>query len=242
MARSKGNLRRAAASYMDKTHRPMNCLLFVVPMLVAYEVGALFFGHQLLAIKHLGEMLRLFGATGRFLPPILLIFVLLAWHVVTKQRWHADGGVMLGMGAESMLWVVPMLLLHAVLVRLANLWALSGSAGGKTIATEILTGIGAGVYEEFLFRLAGIGLFLMLTVDLVHGPKRPMAIAAVILTSVLFSLYHFVGPDRFSVSLFVFRALAGAYLAAVYITRGFGVAVGAHACYNALVVLGGPAG
>jgi membrane protease YdiL (CAAX protease family) len=97
--------------------------------------------------------------------------------------------------------------------------------------------MGAGIYEEFLFRLVGIGLIMLICVDLLKGPRGAVAAVAVVATSLIFSLYHFLGPEAFSWRLLVFRAGAGAYLAALYITRGFGVAVGAHACYNVLLVL-----
>lgn len=35
--------------------------------------------------------------------------------------------------------------------------------------------------------------------------------------------------------VFLFRTLAGLYFTAVYQVRGFGSAVGAHACYDVLV-------
>ena len=34
---------------------------------------------------------------------------------------------------------------------------------------------------------------------------------------------------------FLFRVLAGLYFTAIYQFRGFGIAVGAHACYDVLV-------
>jgi len=228
--------RSAAGGYLDKTHRPLNCLMFILPLLTAYEAGALFFPGRLLATQHLAALLRLFGATASFLPPLGVLVVLLLWHIFSRQRWRVDAAAVAGMAAESVLCMVPLVLMNVLVGRLR---AAAASAGGdgKALAAEILIGVGAGIYEEFLFRLAGIGLFLLLCVDIVHGPKRPMVTAAVILTSVLFALYHFLGPTTFEGTLFVFYALAGAYLAGLYIARGFGVAVGTHACYNIVVAL-----
>ncbi|OPX24611.1 MAG: hypothetical protein B1H04_01800 [Planctomycetales bacterium 4484_123] len=237
MAATRSNLRRSATGYLQRTRQPLTCLLFILPMLAAYEAGAIFFGHKLLANEHLKELLGLFGATGWFLPPFLVVTVLFVWHVVSKQKWQADVRTLLGMAAESILWALPLVVMAGVLTRLMGPGALSAGAPQRTLAANVLSGIGAGVYEEFLFRLAGIALFLLLTVDAARQPEGPMIVLAVILTSVLFSFYHFLGPESFSTFRFVFRVLAGAYLAVVYVYRGFGIAVGAHACYNAIGAL-----
>jgi membrane protease YdiL (CAAX protease family) len=105
------------------------------------------------------------------------------------------------------------------------------------MATQVLSGIGAGIYEEFLFRLIAIGLLLVLTVDVLNAPRKPMVVVAIVLSSVVFSLSHFLGAEHFHWGSFVFRALAGVYLAVIYVFRGFGIAVGTHACYNVALTL-----
>jgi membrane protease YdiL (CAAX protease family) len=64
-----------------------------------------------------------------------------------------------------------------------------------------------------------------------------MAVLAVITSSVLFSLYHYVGPEAFRWDTFAFRTLAGMMLAGIFVTRGFGIAVGSHACYNIFLLM-----
>ena len=66
------------------------------------------------------------------------------------------------------------------------------------------------------------------------GTDPAMAVAA---CSVLFALYHFPGAEPVIWSRFLFYALAGAYLAGVYVVRGFGLAAGAHIFYNMAVAL-----
>jgi hypothetical protein len=55
----------------------------------------------------------------------------------------------------------------------------------------------------------------------------------------LFSLAHYVGPhgDEIRLASFIFRTLAGAFFAVLFVVRGFGIAVGAHAGYDILVGL-----
>ena len=56
-------------------------------------------------------------------------------------------------------------------------------------------------------------------------------------SAVLFSAAHDVGPNgqEYSNYVFVFRLIAGLYFSLLYEYRGFGIAVGTHACYNVMV-------
>ena len=230
-------MRGSATDYLEKTHRPLNCLIFILPLLTAYEVGVLFYRDRLLAPRHLETLLQLFGATADFLPALLLVAVLLIWHGLSRQKWHVDGGALLGMLGESVLGMIPLIGLGMLTHRLLGPVALAARSSGQiALAEQVLWGIGAGIYEEFLFRLAAIGLIMFVCVDVLRAPKRAMSVVAVIAASVLFSLYHFLGPEVFDWHLFVFRAFAGLYLAVLYVARGFGIAVGAHACYNIIVL------
>jgi membrane protease YdiL (CAAX protease family) len=58
-----------------------------------------------------------------------------------------------------------------------------------------------------------------------------------LVTSLMFSLAHYVGPTAETMVLFTFtfRALAGVFFAALFVTRGFGITVGCHAAYDLLV-------
>ena len=95
--------------------------------------------------------------------------------------------------------------------------------------------LGAGVYEELMFRFYGCGL-LRLAAERVAGLKGvACTIAVVVVSSILFSLYHYLG-EPFSVFTFVFRTLAGAYFAALFLHRGLGVTAGSHAIYDLIVV------
>ena len=44
-----------------------------------------------------------------------------------------------------------------------------------------------------------------------------------------------VDTEVFDAYVFLFRTLAGVYFAVLFQLRGFGIAVGAHACYDVLV-------
>jgi membrane protease YdiL (CAAX protease family) len=69
-------------------------------------------------------------------------------------------------------------------------------------------------------------------------PSRVLSAAvAMVLSALAFSAAHHVGPcgETLVNRVFVFRALAGLFFGLLYLTRGFGIAVGAHACYDVIV-------
>ena len=72
-----------------------------------------------------------------------------------------------------------------------------------------------------------------------HAGRRASVFWGIVLTSVLFSAAHYIGPagDKFGWTTFLFRFLAGAYFAVLFRCRGFGIAAGTHAFYDVLLCL-----
>jgi membrane protease YdiL (CAAX protease family) len=101
---------------------------------------------------------------------------------------------------------------------------------------QVVTYLGAGIYEEAIFRLCLFSLlvFILRKIDL---PGALAICLAAVASAVLFSTAHHVGPygQEYSNYLFIFRLVAGLYFALLYEMRGFGIAVGTHACYNVMV-------
>jgi len=104
---------------------------------------------------------------------------------------------------------------------------------------KLVLSVGAGVHEEFVFRLLLIsGLRVLGEKALGFGRGGAVALAFVV-SALLFSAMHHVGPygDPFSVGVFVYRFLAGLFFAALYYFRNFAVAVYTHAFYDIYVML-----
>ena len=224
--------------YLRQTLRPLNCLAFILAPLVIYQAHAMWYGTALLAPRDLARLLRYFGATDWLLPPMLIGVVLLLQHAIHRYPWRVRPAVLGGMLAESALWVVPLFSLNYLTNRL--ILAAGGTTQPPAWARQVLQAVGAGIYEEFIFRLLFLSLMLVVLVDLLELRKNLAAVAAVLLGAVLFSLYHFspaqlTGGAPFPWLHFVFRALAGVYLGGLYVCRGYGIAVGTHAFWNICV-------
>jgi len=114
----------------------------------------------------------------------------------------------------------------------------AGAPPVDPILSRVVTYVGAGIYEEILFRLvlfSGLAMLLRLALVPVYA-ALPMA---AIISALVFAGAHHVGPhgERMDSYVFLFRTMAGLYFALVYHLRGFGVAAGAHASYDVLVGL-----
>jgi len=118
-------------------------------------------------------------------------------------------------------------------------------SGSHNIAMDLLTGIGAGIYEELVFRLILISLSILFF-ETVLGISRFKAVAvSVIISSVLFSLHHhfvflngqFARAEIFTMTRFAFRTIAGVFFAVIFAARGFGIAAGTHAFYDIIATL-----
>jgi membrane protease YdiL (CAAX protease family) len=98
--------------------------------------------------------------------------------------------------------------------------------------------LGAGVYEELLFRLLLLPLLAWVLRRLAMSPAAAM-VGAVLLSSLLFAIAHHIGPygEPFAWFKFFFRLLAGIFFAVLFVYRGFGIAAGTHAGYDLLVGL-----
>jgi len=226
--------------YIRQAQRPLNCLMFIILPLALYQTFALRYGTQLLAPIDLARLLAYFGAgaSAALLPPALIVVVLLVQHLFQSSKWTFQPSVLLGMLGESFAWVPPMLALSHFTSQ--PMTATTSAAAPSQFARQALQGLGAGIYEEFLFRLVLAGLIVFVLADLLEFRRDISAVVAIFAQAVLFSLYHLshaevTGAAAFPWSLFVFRMLAGAYLGALYILRGYGITVGTHAVWNLYV-------
>ena len=127
-------------------------------------------------------------------------------------------------------------MLATVLVREPVISASVGSFNWAGWRENMVIAIGAGIYEELLFRMVAIALIHMVAKDLLKLSEEISTIAAVVLSSLGFALVHFTGDHNpFTMTKLLFYTVAGVYFAAIYLGRGFGIVVAVHALYDVLV-------
>jgi len=245
-----------ARDYFEASRRPLEILFFLLPFIAFYEYelvrvlrspDGLVTNEAHLAILRLFDALG-FGPAALSLPGVMLVAILVGWHAARRAPWVVDLGVVGRMYLESAILALPLLVLAEATVRLLPpqadaqqaLAPLASLAGGGTafdalpLGARIAVSIGAGLYEELVFRLLFLWILITLLVDVLDLPRRTGVILSVLLSALGFAIYHPIhGADGALVmQRFVFYFAAGAYFGAVYLVRGFGVVAATHAVYD----------
>jgi membrane protease YdiL (CAAX protease family) len=99
-----------------------------------------------------------------------------------------------------------------------------------------LMSVGAGVWEELVFRLALLGGLTLLLVRALKLETWVATGAAVLASALIFALYHHMGAlgEPWQAARFAFRFLAGTILGVLFATRGLAVVVYMHVFYDLL--------
>jgi membrane protease YdiL (CAAX protease family) len=229
---------KKADRYWIESRRPLASLVFLAPLLIVYELGFLFFGVQNGADAFLLRLFNLFGFGQHLLLPFLMVCILLGWHYLAREPWQLSGGIISAMAAECVLMGVVLRIILSVQHALFRAFGASVLVSFGDACKDAIGLLGAGIYEELLFRLI---LLSLVTWALRRAGVAPRvgAIAAIVLTSVLFSAVHYLGVngDTFRWYSFSFRFVAGIFFSALFLYRGFGIAAGSHAAYDVLARL-----
>jgi len=238
------------SSYWSVTRAPRYTLTFALPLLLAYEALA-----QLLSgdggVRNGADLLlkRLFLVLGgrhglTVFAAVLfgtgLYLVIRDW----KRSGAPRGGYFLGMAGESCIYalcfggvtsVLTSVLLHG------SRGLMLGQGTALSLPTQLMVSLGAGIYEELLFRVILVSALARLATAGLGWRPWGAGVFATLLGAFIFSGFHYIGPlgDSFQVGSFVFRVVAGVLLSGLYLVRGFGIAAWTHALYDVLISLQG---
>jgi hypothetical protein len=235
--------------YVD-SRRARYSVLFAAPLLIAYEVLAWALSNPAApGVRNGADVLlkapfaRLAGVRGVIAFDVLLA-VFGIWLVV--RDWRRNRGplrpaVFAGMFAESVaLAVVVGGVLRFATAALLHYFVLARPAG-LDVPTELMVSLGAGIYEELLFRVILVGGLSLLATRVFGWKPRGAGVFAAVLSALLFSSFHYIGAygDTLKMSSFVFRFLAGLVFSTLYLLRGFGITAWTHSLYDIIVTLSG---
>lgn len=254
----------ANVGYFGRTARPVYALVFLLPFIILYEILVLVINPQLLsepvtnvrggvvAFVWIQNFLQYFGLDAKsswLCAPLVIIVTLLILQLTSRRQWKIVLSDFPAMALECIVISLPLIVLALVLNRPSQQQAACLLAAANfshhSFMLDIITGIGAGIYEELIFRLLLIGL-LMLFFETILGVNRKKAIViSVIVSAVLFSLHHhfvflngrFARAEVLTLAPFIFRTIAGVYFATVFAIRGFGIVAAAHIFYDIIATI-----
>ncbi len=230
------------STYHRVTRTATYGFLSVLPLFVLYEVMIIAVNEGRLGQVRVGAevwlkgLLALIGGTGFVVLGLVLI-------VVGGVIFFVERNEPIPIRARYFAWMVGESAAYAFVVALAvsttvGLLFMAAPAVGDTW-TRLALSIGAGVYEELLFRVLLVGGLYALMRRISQGTLGPYLLAALV-GAAIFSLVHYLGPfgDAFTLASFSFRFLFGLALNGLFLWRGFGVAAWTHALYDVMLVLG----
>ena len=147
-----------------------------------------------------------------------------------------EGRRFAAVAAEGIVYAVMMRFVAAYVVGALPL-AAAPALGSRGAA--IVMSLGAGFYEELVFRVLLFGLGAWVVRWLWDGQGRVVALVLwVLLAAAMFSGWHYVGEmgDVWNTRTFVFRWVCGIIFTVIFVFRGFAPAVWTHALYDVWVL------
>ncbi len=226
--------------YWTRSREPLQILVFVLPLAAIYEIGLLVASRggwaqpRLLAYRKVEEAFEAMGlaTAGSALPAILIVVAILAWQILGRRSWNVHWPTTLVMAAESMALAFP-LILFATLLSTGTVAAQAAEAQAPGVLGRLFMSVGAGLYEEFLFRWITIATIHALLVDGLRVADRTATGIAILVSSGLFMVAH--GSQDPMHMIFFFGS--GVFFSVIYVLREFGIAAGTHVAYDVLVEL-----
>ncbi len=230
--------------YAQATRTATYGFLSALPLLVLYESLIWLTNEGRIAQVRVGaevwlkQWLALAGLAGMHVLAAVVLgvgLVVLWWD--RRRRPPLRLGYFAGIVAESAVYAVGLAVLVSGVVGALFAMALVGAPPAEALGLRLALSIGAGLYEELVFRVLLVGGLYVVLKRVVARPVAAYLVAAVV-GALLFSAVHYLGPlgDPFTLPSFTFRALFGLALNAVFLARGFGVAAWTHALYDVMVV------
>jgi len=232
--------------YLRRSRAPRYSVLFAMPLLVLYEGLSALLTHSAVAgVRNGADVLlkSLFVALGG--RDGLVVFGLLlgggaAWLVVRDLRRSGErllpsvfGWMLVESGVYAAVFGFVVGWLTTLVLEGPRRLAIGGAAA-LDLHTQLVVSLGAGIYEELLFRVVLVGGLLWVSRVVLHAGRGLATVIAVVGSALIFSAFHYVGAlgDTFTLASFVFRAIAGVAFSILYVTRGFGVTAWTHALYD----------
>jgi len=215
-------------------------VLFVAPLLLAYEIGIALIVTPLRNGAEIAVKLPLsfLGPSGALVFNFLIAagMVVAYWRLSSERHFRPRTFALLFV--ESAIYAGGLYLVAGAFLARAAAASVPPPVTISPVAAVLLS-IGAGVYEEILFRLVLMMLLFYLLKGISPSSSFWPAVLSVLVSALLFSSAHYIGSvsGSFTSFGFAFRFLAGVYLSAVYASRGLGAAVYTHAIYDVVVFL-----
>ena len=243
-------------SYWHAARAPRYSLTFAFPLLLIYEILAFTLsGREFSGVRNGADVLlkTIFVALGGRSGLVAFGALLVGgggWIVVQDRRKSGkiDPRAFVLMAVESIGYALVFGLVTSTLtgllvpvISVVGRLAVPalGSPAESNLATQVMISLGAGIYEELLFRVILVSGLAWLGRKVFGWSVTAAGVFAVGAGALIFSAFHYIGPygDRFSLGSFAFRTVAGLLFSGLYLLRGFGITAWTHALYDVFLAV-----
>ena len=242
--------------YWRLVREPRYSVSFAFPLLAVYEALAFMLSRlDVAGVRNGADVLlkSLFltfgGRTGLTVFGALLVGGggLLVWRDL-KKSGRIQPRFFWFMLGESVLYALVFgvvaatltgLLLPSMMAGVASpVWPAAALAG-FSLPVQLMISLGAGIYEELLFRVLLVSGLTLVAIRLFRWHGTKVGVFAVVTSALIFAAFHYVGPygEPLAIGSFTFRAVAGLLFSGLYLLRGFGITAWTHALYDVLLAL-----
>ena len=229
-------------SYWKVTKNIYYSLIFIFPMLFLYEMMCwIQYAGKYSEVRNgadifIRQLIMGFGNHSESIYGLLLMIVFFGI-IFLNQNVVKKGSLkftfLFYMFIESLLWSLGFLILMSISEQV-----ILSILDRNIIPEQFYLAIGAGIWEELLFRLGAIGICLSILTKIIKYSGIFSALIAIIIAAVLFSLFHYIGPfgDIFTYKSFYIRTWAGIFLGSLYLFRGLGITAYTHIFYDMAII------
>ncbi|MCF7922174.1 MAG: CPBP family intramembrane metalloprotease [Candidatus Marinimicrobia bacterium] len=229
----------ALRQYLNSSKSLHYSLILTLPALAIYEIGVIIlFQDSFFELRNSGEVLlrSLFESLGLRHPLVIsgillglfMMVMIRGYKIEKKPGIHAN--YIVYMLLESMLWggfiFISLQFFTQLPLQMVSM---------EEKLSNINLAIGAGIFEELIFRMVVISsILIVLERGLAMGSRVSVPLA-IFFSAIVFAGFHLF-MEVYSFPIFSQRMFGGILLGSLFYARGYGISVYAHIIYNFLIL------
>jgi predicted Abi (CAAX) family protease len=223
--------------YFRKSSSPLYSFIITLPIFLIYELGIFWMRNiefnyiQNGADVLIEQIILKLGFDVIYVSSIIFLFILLI--IIYYQKRHFNS-LSISRSYLGVMFLESIVYASILFFLMGNLYLMDVST--NDIYCNMILSLGAGIYEELIFRVLLIYISYQSIKFLFRLGKFSANFYAVILSAILFSLFHLIGAESFNQEAFAVRFIAGIFLASLYVQRGFGITAITHSFYDIFVI------
>ena len=234
-------IKRNTYNYFDYSKNILVGIIFILPFLFVYEIICLiYFKYSEYEIRNtadiiLHDIFNIFGDYSQISYSLSLLFIVAILYFVNIKKNRKFKIITLPLFLIALEGLMYGFILTLILND-SNIFNLEGLYQSDLLLNLYLC-IGAGIWEEILFRLLLINVIIF-TLQYIDISTFFSVLISIVISSILFSSFHYIGSlsDTFTMYTFLYRFLGGIYLSILYYYRGIGISMMSHFIYDFLLI------